>query len=295
MTTPHALKPALTGNTMQVDVALNQVQYIESKIAELTDGDLLIDKFFSPFGQQITAGGLLYHVVTRADFFTARDVEPRTPGAEYPVVEGVQPEPRLALVEDYGGKIEVLDETRARNDIRKFSNQVLQLTNTLKLKLDNAALKAINDCADIEVYSPSNNWENLVFVGPLDEITPSSQRPTAHFAEAQLLATLEEMGVKHDLIVMNPTQEMQLRVAYAEGLQAMLTGAGLSIYSNPRIPEGVLYALERGRVGAVGFEVPLTVEPIPDRAHRQTIVQAYAVPAFAVDRPNAIKKIVLPA
>ena len=48
-------------------------------------------------------------------------------------------------------------------------------------------------------------------------------------------------------------------------------------------------------VGTVGFEQGLTVEVYDDRSTRSTWVQAYAVPAFAVDRPYVAKRIVLPA
>lgn len=44
-------------------------------------------------------------------------------------------------------------------------------------------------------------------------------------------------------------------------------------------------------VGTVGFEAPLSVDVIDERKTRSTWVQAYAVPAFAVDRPYAAKKI----
>ena len=38
-------------------------------------------------------------------------------------------------------------------------------------------------------------------------------------------------------------------------------------------------------------QTPLTVEVYDDRSTRSMWVQAYAVPAFAVDRPYAAKKI----
>jgi hypothetical protein len=46
-----------------------------------------------------------------------------------------------------------------------------------------------------------------------------------------------------------------------------------------------------GNVGVVGFEVPLTVETWRDYKTRSWFVQAFCVPAFAVDRPFAMKQI----
>ena len=90
---------------------------------------------------------------------------------------------------------------------------------------------------------------------------------------------------------MHPSQARALREAYAENLGAMLDSAGLKMFSNPRIPAGTAYVCQGGMVGTVGFEAPLTVDVYDDRSTRSTWVQAYAVPAFAVDRPYAAKKI----
>ena len=45
-------------------------------------------------------------------------------------------------------------------------------------------------------------------------------------------------------------------------------------------------------VGTVGFEAPLTTDVWDDRSIRSTWVQSYCVPAIAVDRPFACKKLV---
>ncbi|BBZ05991.1 hypothetical protein MDOR_01600 [Mycolicibacterium doricum] len=290
---PNALIPELNGRRLTVDVALKQPTILRSRIAELADDQVLLPNLFHPLGAKVEAGGLLYSVVQASDFFTT-SIEKRTPGAEYKVVEGVDPEPKLAVVEDWGGKFQITDEQRARNDVSWLDQQTTQLANTITRKLDVATMAAIA-AAGVGTVIPAANWEELVFVGPLDAITPSADRPTAHIAEAQELADLEELGVTHDLLIVHPTQARQLRTAYAEGLDDMLKSAGLEMFANPRIPEGEAYVVEKAMVGTVGFEAPLTVEVYDDRSTRSTWVQAYAVPAFAVDRPYAAKRIVLPA
>ena len=91
---------------------------------------------------------------------------------------------------------------------------------------------------------------------------------------------------------MHPNEAHSLRTAYGEGLEAMLKSAGVKLFSNPRVEAGVAWAVEAGEVGTVGFEAPLTTEVWDDRSTRSKWVQSYAVPAFAVDRPFAAKKIV---
>jgi len=114
------------------------------------------------------------------------------PGAEYKTVEGVDPDPQLALVEDWGGRFKVPIEVVERNNVNYLDQQTVQLANTITRKLDTRVVAALT-AADIGSIAPSSDWSNLVFVGPLDAITPSAERPTAHFASAQELADLEEL------------------------------------------------------------------------------------------------------
>jgi hypothetical protein len=65
----------------------------------------------------------------------------------------------------------------------------------------------------------------------------------------------------------------------------------LELFSNPRVTARVAYVVERGQVGTVGFECPLTINVWPEPSTRSTWVQGSVVPAFAVDRPFALKKL----
>lgn len=287
MTSP--LLPALTDRSLTVDVALKQPSILRDRIAKLADDQILLPNFFRPFGTQLQGGGLLYSVVQASDFFTS-DVEKRAPGAEYKIVEGVDPDPKLAVVEDWGGKFQVTAEQIRRNDVNYLDQQTTQLVNTIVRKLDVRTVEELQASAIVSVAA-SGSWNGLTFVGPEANLTPSAQRPTAHFAQLQERADLEELGVVHDLLVVHPTQARQLREAYADTLEAALKSAGLRKVSNPRIPAGIAYACQKGMVGTVGFEAPLTVDIWEDKATRSTWVQAYVVPAFAVDRPYAAKKL----
>lgn len=285
---PNALIPELNGRRLTVDAALKRPTIIRDRIAKLADNQILVPKFFHQLGAPVTGGGMLYSVIKASDFYTT-DVEKRTPGGEYKIVEGVDPERQLALVEDYGGKFFVPDEAVTRNDVNYLDQQSTQLANTIARKLDVSAMAAIADAAIESIVG--NDWSNLVLVGPADDITPSGQRPTADLSEAQLAADLEELGANYNLLITHPNEAHQLRVAYGDKLDEMLKSAGVELFSNPRITAGEAWVVEAGEVGTVGFEFPLTTDVWDDRSVRGKWVQSYAVPAFAVDRPHAAKKL----
>ncbi|MBM4726054.1 hypothetical protein ERC79_02595 [Rhodococcus sp. ABRD24] len=287
----YSLLPDLQGRRLTVDVALQQPTILRNRIAELADPQLVLDKFFTSSGQKVEGGGILFSIIKASDFYTANDVEKRGPGREYAVVEGVDLEPKLATVDDWGGKFQILDEQINRNDVSYIDQQTTQLTNTIVRKLNDAALAAIEEHIGAENTLAGHNWSNVVTVGPEADLTPNSERPSADLSAAQLAATMQELGVVHDLLVMHPTQEHALNVAYGDKLAAMLESAGVSKFVTPRVQPGVAYALKKSEAGVVGFETPLTVESYDDRATRSKWVQAYAVPAFAVEKPYAVKKL----
>ncbi|MDC8982166.1 hypothetical protein PR370_06075 [Mycobacterium marinum] len=287
----NALIPELSGRRLTVDIALNQPQYIRSRIAKLADDQILLDKFYRNAGFKVESGGFLYNVIATSDFFTS-DVEKRSPRSEYRIVEGVDPDPKLALVEDWGGKFQVAHEDITRNNVSYLDQQTTQLANTISRKLDVRGMAELTAAVTGANVVPGSDWSSLVTIGPLDGLTESADLPTADLSAAQLASDLQELGVKHNLLVVHPNEAHSLRVAYGDRLDAMLTSAGIeSMFSNPRVTAGTAWAVERGMVGTVGFEWPLTVDVWEDKSTRSWWVQAYVVPAFAVDRPFAAKKL----
>ena len=287
---PNALIPELSGRRLTVDTALKQPTVIRAQIAKLADDQILLPKFFRQLGAKVTGGGMLYSVIQASDFFTS-DVEKRNARAEYKVVEGVDPDPQLALVEDWGGKFQVGVEEITRNDTNYFDQQTTQLANTIARKLDSRAMAVVTAAISGANVVAAHDWSELVTVGPLDGLTPSAELPTADLSAAQLASDLQELGVKHDLLVVHPNEAHALRVAYGDKLDAMLTSAGLKMFANPRVAAGTGWTVESGKVGTVGFEFPLTVDAWEDKATRSWWVQAYVVPAMGVDRPYAAKKL----
>ncbi|HNP57508.1 MAG TPA: hypothetical protein PK331_09330 [Gordonia sp. (in: high G+C Gram-positive bacteria)] len=285
-----SLVPKLDGRNLTVDVALKQPTIIRDRIARLADDQILLPHLFHGLGKPVEGGGLLYTVTKNEDLYTS-DVETRAPGDEYKVVEGTDPEVRKADLADWGGKFQVFDEARRRNDVDAVDQQTTQLANTITRRLDKAVVDAINAAVTGDNIVPGNDWTALQFADGAEDVTPTSERPTADFSAAQLAADLQQLGVRHDLLLVGAEAAHHLRVAYAEKLAGMLDSAGLKLVVNPQIPTGQAWVAKAGEVGVVGFEQPLTVITWRDEATRSTWVQCYVVPAVAVNRPHAMKKL----
>lgn len=287
---PNPLIPELSGTRLTVEAVMARPTIIRDRIAKLADPQILLPHLFRPFGARVEGGGMLYSVVKASDFFTADPVEKRSPGAEYAVLRGTDPESKLAVVEDHGGRVQVLDEDMLRNDINRIDAATIQITNRLVRLLDVKAVEAI-EAAGPETIAVSTPWDAQVMVGPATDITPSDQRPTAAWAEAAELMELDELGNVADTLIVHPSEARALRTAYAGDLPSVLESAGLTMVSNARVAEGTAYVVAAGAVGTVGFEVPLTVEVVPERLTRSSWLLGFCVPAFAVTNPGAVKKL----
>jgi hypothetical protein len=177
-----------------------------------------------------------------------------------------------------------------RNDVNYLDQQTTQLANTLARKVDTRAVAALA-AANPETITVLTPWDDLVTIGDPTTLTSSLELPTAAFAEAQEMADIDELGVVLDKVLVSPGGARALRTAYGPDLAAVLESAGLTMVSNPRIADGTAYVVQSGQVGTIGYEFGLSVDTWEDKATRSWICQAYVVPAFAVDRPYAAKRL----
>lgn len=292
---PNPLVPELSGTRLSVEAVMARPTIFRDRIAVLADKEILLPKVFRPYGARVEGGGMLYSVVKASDFFTADDVERRAPGSEYAVLRSTDPESKLAVVDDFGGVVHVLDEDVLRNDINRIDSATVQLKNRIVRSLDVRTIAAIEKAVtdgDIDTVAVSTPWDEVLTRGPLDQLSPPTALPTGAFAQAQELADLDELGVQLDHLLVHPSQARALKTMYCEDLDAVLKSAGLTMFSSARITEGTAYVVQAAASGTVGFEVPLTVEVVREPLKRRRSVMAYCVPAIAVTNPGAIKKLV---
>lgn len=292
---PNPLVPSISGNQLSMSALLKNPPLINAMVAQLAADQLIVDAFFRPAGSKITGGGILFDVLLNGSNFSMRDVEERSPGAEY-VITHADVQRDMATPRDYGAKVETLDEEQDRYDMTVLGTRIVTLANTLVRQIDRLAIATVE--AALTKYSiagvPGHDWGDLVTVGPADSITPNSDRPLADIANGALLIRTDDLGIPApDTLVLHPQQLSALQVGYGADLMPVLAAAGITkVRTSMQMTNGVGYVVASGQAGVMGFEHGgLRTETIPDREHRRTWIQTYAVPAFAVPRPGAIRKI----
>jgi hypothetical protein len=284
--------PTLVGNNLTVDLALRQPGRITKRLADLTLQKFIVDRIFASTGTSVAAGAILYDQLTTNQLYTNRDVEQRGPSDEYPIVGSDRLAPKVATSEDWGGKFWISDAARSRNDVAHFNNQVTVLANTIVRKVNQrailtleAALAALGGAGVVV----GHDWSDVTLTGTSP--TPNNARPLADFANVQLAADVEELGVTYDLWLVNPVEKANFMIAYGPEAQAVLDEMNVEMFASNRVAAGTGYAVARGQVGFLEYEQQLQTEAWREQATKRTWVQSSVMPIMGVTNPYSIKKI----
>lgn len=281
--------PTVTGTTITVDTMLQQPTRITQFLMDITLQRFVLDRLFTSNGG-VTGGAVIYDVIQGNDIYADRDVESVAPNSEFPVVTSSRRAPRVAEVEKWGGKFFFSDEARDRNDQVAFRNENVRLGNTIVRKL-NARAIAILDAAITANGGQSefigHDWSAAIPNG--SNPTPPANTPGADFAQAQLLADIQELGVVFNIALVNPRNLNELRLFYGSGLEQMLTDNGFDeVYATNRITAGTAYFVAEGQLGEMRVEQPLGTETWREPETQRTWVQSSVRPVMFVSNPFAV-------
>lgn len=285
--------PTVSGNTLTVDTALQQPTRITRRIADLTLQKFIVSRIFAQ-GGSVSGGAVVYDQAVLNELYLDNDVERVGAGDEFPIVGSSRQAPKVAEVEKYGGKFFVTDEARDRNDIAHFNNQVVMLANTIVRKVNTRAVTELE--AAITALGGAgtfvgNNWNSVVTAG--SSASNHDLWPLNDFAQAQLLADQDELGVTYDVWIVNPVQKAALVSIYgASGLREILEEMEIrEIYASNRVTNGSAYAVASQQVGELRMEQPLRTETDRVVKNEKTLVQSSVRPVMYVTNPYSIKKV----
>lgn len=283
--------PSVKDGGITVDLMVNEPTRITRYLADMSMEGFFIDKIFSTSG--ISGGALLYDQLLVNDLYTTNDVGVVSPGGEFPMVEQPNRQPKVATPQKIGGKFAITDEARKRNNPLLLQQGVQRLANTIRRKMHEQGIKALNDAltelGGDALTMVSTGWTTPTTTKAGDKV--AAKEPTQDFIKAGLLAEQTDLGVEFDTWLVNPAQKAALMTYYGANYQQALSAWGVSIESSKLIPEGEALVVASGQVGAMALESPLTTETWDERRIQSTWIQSFVTPAFAVTNPMSIVKV----
>lgn len=281
--------PSVVGDTITIDTMLQQPTRITNFLMDLTLQRFILDRIFSSDGG-VTGGAVVYDLMTENELYLDRDVEAIAPGAEFPIVTSSRRAPRVAAVEKFGGKYFFTDEARDRNDQSAFRNENIKLANTIVRKLNARAVETLGAAIAAnggQSEFVGNDWSASIPNG--SNPTAPALTPGADLARAQLLADQRELGIRYNIILMNPVQMNEMRLFYGGNLAQMLEDNGYDeAYASNRIPVGTAYYIAEGQLGEMRLEQPLQTETWREAGTERTWVQSSVRPVMFVNNPFAV-------
>ena len=289
---PHPLgPPVVSGTTITVDTMLNQPTRVTNMLMDLTLQRFIADRVFASAGG-VSGGAVIYDELTMNDLYTNRDIERVEPGMEFPIITSERPQPKIAQVEKWGGKVWISDEARDRNNSASFTNQIRQLGNVVVRKINQRAIEVLE--ASITASGQTvvgRNWSTATDVGPDASVSTRQQLPVRDFAMAGLMADQDELGVNYTLWLLNPQEYANLIILYGPGgLQALLQTLNISIYVSNRVTAGTAYVVAGTQTGEMRVEKPLGTRTWREEGRERTWVQASVRPGMYVTNPYGVLK-----
>jgi hypothetical protein len=279
--------PTVAGTLITVDMMLNQPTRITRMIMDLTLQRFIADRIFASAGG-VTGGAVIYDQATWNELYAARDVERVAPGAEFPILTGVQLIPKVASVEKWGGKVFITDEARDRNNTILFTRLMRQVGNTIVRKINARAIAEMN--AAVTAFNRTfvgRSWSAVVTAGT--NASTAQQYPLRDFAQADLLAEQDELGVVFNLVLMNPQEYATMSTIYgAQSLNQFLQFINKTLYVSNRVPAGTAYFVQEGQVGEMRVEKPLGTETWREPETERTWSQTSVRPVMYVTNPYSI-------
>lgn len=287
--------PSVSGTVITIDMMLQDPTRINRYLSDISLQNLFAADIFST-GGSVTGGALVYDQLTLNDLYldTARTVQDISPGDEFPIVTHSQGAPSVALVTKTGGKFDITDEARDRNDEITFQRKSRKLINSIVKDLNAKALAKLD--AAITAYTATQTVTGVSWTTATTTAAGSKTNaidPTADLAKVQLAADTAELGVDVDTLIVNPIQASKLRMIYgAPNVAGILGDNGISkfIVSN-RVTAGTAYLLQSGQVGELRFEKGISTETWREQATQRTWVQSDVRAVMAVTDPYSVFKL----
>lgn len=263
--------------------------------------DFIAESLFQG-GFNADGGAVLYH--ESLNDFVDEDLDANE---NFAVAEGQEPHqvytrdvgPQTARVKKYFIEGWVTFEDEERNQLGSLARLTTRMGNTMVKKLDGAVMNMLLGNSNIRNLTAGGAWATTTYANLYDDLI-----------EAQSMINDETLAggtyVADTLVVSNNTYAKLLRnesirnlyVAMQRAADApyytgqMGTIAGLNIMRTPYMTDDYAFMLQKGAIGGIADEKPLTTKPVERDEHRERIFvrMVRRTVAFLTD-PGAIVRI----
>lgn len=291
------LSPAsVQDGSITVDMFVQEPTRLSNYVASLTQANLVSQFLFT--STQAQGGAIMYDRLVANKATAADRPGVIAPGGEFPTIGAGEGEPVVDPVVKTGGKFEITREAQLRNDPILLQRGAQRVANTMTKDIDGRAFDVISSTLDAIPNSlkvESSGW------AAAGQVQASAKTATTgegalidNLEEGKLLAEETGLGYNVDTLVLRPRDAKNLRTILGlQNWQGILSTLGVTLYvtQSDKLADGEGLLLQRGAVGVMGVEDPISTDNEYLKATQKTVFYTWATMAFGVTDPFSVVKL----
>ena len=291
------LSPAsVQDGSITVDMFVQEPTRLSNYVASLTQANLVSQFLFT--STQAQGGAIMYDRLVANKATAADRPGVIAPGGEFPTIGAGEGEPVVDPVVKTGGKFEITREAQLRNDPILLQRGAQRVANTMTKDIDGRAFEVISSTLDAIPNSlkvESSGW------AAAGQVQASAKTATTgegalidNLEEGKLLAEETGLGYNLDTLVLRPRDAKNLRTILGlQNWQGVLNTLGVTLYvtQSDKLADGEGLLLQRGAVGVMGVEDPISTDNEYLKATQKTVFYTWATMAFGVTDPFSVVKL----
>lgn len=222
-------------------------------------------------------------------------------GSRFHQVYQEEPNEVIARTRKYGVEGWVTFEEESRNDLPVMQRLTKRITNTMAKYFDKGTLNKLANDGNIYSQARANNWYTTSTTTIVDDIMQAVDRVedediagTVYNANTLVISKKTYNALRRNVALQSLFEDPDNKNSSSDlrfgGNIANL--AGLNVLVSRFMLDTTAFVLERGAIGTIADEVPLTVKPVErDEGREISIVRVKRLSVAVVTDPKAIVKI----
>lgn len=273
----------------EAESILNDPTYLAEIVAEFSS--ISIATRVLGADSQINSGAGWFTELSPADL-KVDGLAARSEGAEYPMVRISPGDLKELRPDDIGGKFRVTDEAVRAGVTDVIGDGINLVTRGIVEALDDMTIAALGAAAGSTEHGEMevDSWLGVQLTGA--DPTPAAKTPAAALITAQTRLRQHGMLTRGDVLVINPTDDALLRIAYGPQYADLLAGLGIEAAISNRVPINNAYLVGTNGLGGMVSRQGLVAETWRDPAIRSTWCQVFLEPAVYIGRPANVVRLV---
>lgn len=289
-TFPLAPSSVNQDGTITTNMFVQEPTRLSNYVADLVQANLVASQLFTSVAA--TGGAIMYDRLETNGALANQTPGVIAPGAEFPVIGTGNGKPMVDPVVKTGGKYELTREAEKRNDPTLLQRGARRIANTMVKDVDNRGFEVIKDTLENMEGALKLESDGWAAAGKVQASAKTALSGEGKLIDDILSAKLKieetELGYSPDTLVLGRSDAKNLKTILGiNNWQAILGTLGVTLVEtgSKALAAGEGLLLERGTIGVMGVEDPISTDSEYIKARQVTEFYTWATLAFGVTDP----------